>query len=156
MLIAATTTHATRLAFQQASGTDRELTQQYCIGMDTLRKWRHRTTVHEASHTAHRLQTTLNAAQEELVIYLRTQLLPRLGHSRFPRPPKPDGECKPFKAYEPGYVHVKYLPLMQDEDKRRNVFVVIDRQPAGYSLLSSNTSGSIRQSPLNRTGFGGG
>ena len=131
---------------QQASGTDRELTQQYGIGMDTLRKWRHRTAVHEASHTAHRLQATFNAAQEELVIYLRTQLLLRLGNSRFPRPPKPDGERKPFKAYEPGYVHVdvKYLPLMHDEDKRHYVFVAIDRQSAGYSLLSSNTK---RQHP---------
>ena len=40
-----------------------------------MRKWRHRTSVHDLSHTAHRLQTTLNAGQEELVIYLRTQLL---------------------------------------------------------------------------------
>ncbi len=79
MLIAlhknATTTPATRLALQQASGTDRELAQQYGIGLDTVRKWRHRTTVQDASHTPHRLQTTLNAAQEELVVYLRTQLL---------------------------------------------------------------------------------
>ncbi len=27
------------------------------IGLDTVHKWRHRTTVHDASHTAHRLQT---------------------------------------------------------------------------------------------------
>ena len=160
MLIAlhknATTTPATRLALQQASGTDRELAQQYGIGLDTVRKWRHRTTVHDVSHTAHRLQTTLSAAQEELVIYLRSQLLlplddllaavrefieptmsrsaldrllRRRGHSRLPVPPKPDSEHKPFKAYEPGYVHVdvKYLPQMQDEDKRRYVFVAIDR-----------------------------
>ena len=74
MLIAlhknATTTPATRRALQQASSTDRELAQQYGIGLDTVRKWRHRTTVHDASHTPHRLQTTLNAAQEELVVYL--------------------------------------------------------------------------------------
>ena len=160
MLIAlhknATTTPATRRALQQASGTDRELAQQYGIGLDTVRKWRHRTTVHDASHTPHRLQTTLNAAQEELVVYLRTQLLlplddllavvrefiepamsrsaldrllRRRGHSRLPVPAKPDAEHKPFKAYEPGYVHVdvKYLPQMHDEDKRRYVFVAIDR-----------------------------
>ena len=39
MLIAlhknATTTPATRLALQRASGTDRELAQQYGIGVDT-------------------------------------------------------------------------------------------------------------------------
>ncbi len=152
----ATTTPATRLALQQASGTDKELAQQYGIGVDTVRKWRHRSTVQDASHTAHRLQTTLNTAQEELVIYLRTQLLlplddllavirefiepamsrsaldrllRRRGHSRLPVPPKPEAQSKPFKAYEPGYVHidVKYLPQMQDEDKRRYVFVAIDR-----------------------------
>ncbi len=70
----ATTAPATRLALQQASGTDRERAQQYGIGgVDTVRKWRRRSTVQDASHTAHRLQTTLNAAQEELVIYLRTR-----------------------------------------------------------------------------------
>ena len=56
MLIAlhknATTTPAIRLALQQASGTDRELAQQYGIGVDTVRKWRHRSTVQDASHTA--------------------------------------------------------------------------------------------------------
>ncbi len=160
MLIAlhknATTTPATRGALQQASGTNRELAQQYGIGVDTVRKWRGRTTVHDASHTAHRLQTTLNAAQEELVIYLRSQLLlplddllavirefiepamsrsaldrllRRRGHARLPAPAKAQSERKPFKAYEPGYVHVdvKYLPQMQDEDQRRYVFVAIDR-----------------------------
>lgn len=44
----ATTTPATRQALQQASGTDRELAQQYGIGVDTVRKWRRRTSVHDA------------------------------------------------------------------------------------------------------------
>lgn len=52
MLIAlhknATTPPAIRLALQQASGTDRELAQQYGIGVDTVRKWRHRSTVQDA------------------------------------------------------------------------------------------------------------
>ena len=41
--------------------------------------------------------------------------------------PKPKHSA--FKAYEPGYVHidVKYLPQMQDETKRRYLFVAIDR-----------------------------
>lgn len=57
------------------------------------------------------------------------RLLRRRGHSRLPALPKPDSERKPFKAYKPGDVHVdvKYLPQMQDEDKRRYVFVAIDR-----------------------------
>lgn len=35
----------------------------------------------------------------------------------------------PFASYEPGYVHidVKYLPQMADEDRRRYLFVAIDR-----------------------------
>ena len=42
-------------------------------------------------------------------------------------------EAKPthssFKAYEPGYLHIdiKYLPQMADEDRRRYLFVAIDR-----------------------------
>lgn len=152
----ATTTPAIRLALQQSSASDHELARQYGIGLGTVRKWRHRTSVQDASHTAHHLQTTLNAAQEELVIYLRTQLLlplddllavihefieptmsrsaldrllRRRGHSRLPAAARPEHESKPFKAYEPGYVHidVKYLPQMQDENKRRYVFVAIDR-----------------------------
>ena len=160
MLIAlhknATTTPAIRAALRQATGSDYELARQYGLSRDTVRKWRKRQTVHDASHTAHRLQTTLNAGQEELVIYLRTQLLlslddllavvrefiepamsrsaldrllRRRGQSRLPVPAQQPATVKPFKAYEPGYVHidVKYLPQMADERARRYVFVAIDR-----------------------------
>ena len=79
MLIAlhknATTTPATRAAIQRAKGSDYELARQFKVSRDTVRKWRKRETVTDGSHTAHRLQTTLNAAQEALVIYLRTKLL---------------------------------------------------------------------------------
>lgn len=68
----ATTTPAIRLALQQSSTSNQELAAHYGIGLGTVRKWRHRTVVHDVSHTAHHLQTTLNEAQEELVIYLRT------------------------------------------------------------------------------------
>ena len=47
----ATTTPAVRLALQQSSSTGSELAAQYGIGVDTVRKWRHRTSVHDASHT---------------------------------------------------------------------------------------------------------
>ena len=151
-----TTTPANRAAIQSATGSDYELARQFSVTRDTIRKWRKRTTVADASHTPHRLQTTLNAGQEELVIYLRTQLLlplddllavvkefiepgmsrsaldrllRRRGHSRLPVADKPPSTTKPFKAYEPGYVHidVKYLPQMDDESARRYVFVAIDR-----------------------------
>ena len=71
----ATTTPAIRDAIQKSIGSDYELARQFNLSRDTIRKWRKRHTVQDASHTAHRLRTTLNAGQEELVIYLRTQLL---------------------------------------------------------------------------------
>ncbi|MBQ0930621.1 hypothetical protein KAK07_23715 [Ideonella sp. 4Y16] len=70
----ATTTPATRLAIQQAQGTEAELVQRFGVGKFTIRKWRKRTTVEDGSHTPHRLQTTLNVGQEEIVVYLRTHL----------------------------------------------------------------------------------
>lgn len=176
MLIAlhknATTTPATRLALQQASDTDRELAQHYGIDVDTVvRKWRHRSTVQDASHTVHRLQTTLNAAQEKLVIYLRTQLLlplddllavvrefiepsmsrseldrllHRRGHSRLPAPPKPDGEHKPFKAYEPSYVHIDVRYRTRTSAAMR--LLLSTELPAGCSSPSSSTRRQHQQS----------
>jgi hypothetical protein len=46
---------------------------------------------------------------------------------------------KPFKAYEPGYLHVdvKYLPEMADEERRRYLFVAIDRATRLGSLSAS-------------------
>lgn len=61
------------------------------------------------------------------------RLLRRRGCSRLPAPapaPEPQAsESKPFKGYEPGYVHidVKYLPQMADQTSRSYVFVAIDR-----------------------------
>ena len=178
MLIAlhknATTTPAIRAAIQAASGSDYELARQFNVSRDTIRKWRKRDTLQDGSHTAHRLLTTLNSAQEELVIYLRSQLLlplddllavvrefiepgmsrsaldrllRRRGHSRLPTPEK-SPLAKPFKAYEPGYVHidVKYLPQMADESARRYVFVAIDRATRWVfiALKSHKTAAAAR------------
>lgn len=48
-------------------------------------------------------------------------------HTLKPKAPKP--AHKPFKAYEPAYIHidVKYLPQIAYEDRRRYLFVAIDR-----------------------------
>ncbi len=45
------------------------------------------------------------------------------------KPGEPTQPHKAFKNYVPGYLHmdVKYLPQMQDEDKRRYLYVAIDR-----------------------------
>jgi hypothetical protein len=51
------------------------LRQRYGVTAATVRKWQHRTTFHDRSHTARRLQTTLSPAQEAIVVYLRATLL---------------------------------------------------------------------------------
>ena len=62
------------------------------------------------------------------------------GHFRLTASSKPDDEHKPFKAYEPGYVHVdvKYLPQMQAEAQRRYVFVAIERATRWCPSLPSD------------------
>jgi DNA-binding transcriptional regulator YiaG len=66
MLIAlhknATTTPAIRAAIRNAKGSDYGFARQFGVTRDTIRKWGNRESVQEASHTAHWLQTTLNAA----------------------------------------------------------------------------------------------
>ncbi len=57
-----------------ASITDAELARRYGVSKPTIAKWRRRTTVHDESHTAHRLQTTLTPAQECIVVELRKVL----------------------------------------------------------------------------------
>jgi transposase InsO family protein len=152
----ARTTPAIRAEIAASSCSDTELMAQYGVSRDTIQKWRHRESTADLPHTAHRLQTTLNAGQEELVVYLRRQLqlplddllavihefidesltrsalhrlLVRRGVSRLPQPEVQEAQTKKFKAYMPGYVHmdVKYLPQMMDETSRRYVFVAIDR-----------------------------
>ena len=105
--------------------------------------------------------------QEELVVYLRTQLRlplddllavihefiePSMSRSALtrrvslPEPVVPARETKPFKAYEPGYVHVdvKYLPQMRDEQIRRYVFVAIKLERAIRQVRGHNTDCSAK------------
>ncbi|MCK7499001.1 MAG: IS481 family transposase [Comamonadaceae bacterium] len=175
----ATTTPAIRAAIREAKGSDYELAERFAVSRDTIRKWRSREDVQDASHTPHRLQTTLNAAQEELVVYLRTRLrlplddllavirefiepsmsrsaldrlLRRRGHNRLPEPEKPARSHEPFKAYEPGYVHVdvKYLPQMADEKARSYVFVAIDRATRWvFIAIKSHRTAAAARSFLN-------
>src|SRR6056297_1258940 len=161
----ATTTPKIRAAIQASSEPAWVVAERYGISEQTVWKWRNRDSTEDRSHTPHRLQTTLTPAQEAVAVALRrTLLLPlddllavvreflnpnvsrsgldrclrRHGVSRLqdlkPKAPKP--AHKPFKAYEPGYLHIdvnrrsglpKYLPQMADEERRRYLFVAIDR-----------------------------
>jgi hypothetical protein len=68
--------------------------------------------------------------------------VPRLQELK-PKAPKP--AHKPFKAHEPGYlgVDVKCLPPIADEDRRRYLFVAIDR--AIPDMLLSDDHGRIAE-----------
>lgn len=153
----ATTTPAIREAIRKSDEPIDVLAARHGQSRDTIIKWKHRESTEDRSHTPHQLRKTLNDGQEALVLYLRTTLLlplddllavvrefiaPEMSRSALDRmlrrhgvsklPKEPEAEpapSKPFKAYEPGFVHidVKYLPQMQDEDKRRYAFVAIDR-----------------------------
>lgn len=144
-----------------SKASDKALAKELGVSVDTVRRWRKRDDVHDHSHTAHRLQTTLSAAQEVVVVVLRRLLLlplddllvvtreflsPNSSRSGIDRCLRRHGiarladlipkaehggqeKPKPFKSYEPGFVHVdiKYLPQMPNETSRRYLFVAIDR-----------------------------
>ena len=154
----ARTTPAVRAEIAASTDSAAILAQRYNVTVSTVNKWRSRTTFEDRSHTAHRLQTTLSPAQISIVVHLRKALMlplddllavtreflcpavSRSGLSRClrrhgvgsldaMRPPVIRAPHKPFKSYQPGYLHmdVKYLPQMADETKRRYLFVAIDR-----------------------------
>lgn len=158
------TTAPARGAYIQASDkTMCELARELGVSEDTIRRWKQRDTMEDRSDTAHNLQTTLNREQEALVAVLRRTLgltlddlvtvtrefvYPGASRSGLHRRLKRHGLSRPsaeiidkisrksFKDYEPGFIHidVKYLPRMADEDKRRYLFVAIDRATQGAGL----------------------
>jgi transposase-like protein len=132
------------------------LAERFGTTEQTIYKWRHRDSVHDRGHTAHRLQTTLTPAQEavalrktllvsldDLLAVVREFLNPNASRAELGRYLRRHDvgnlrdlkakEARPkhsgFKAYEPRYIHidVKYLPKMADEKSRRYLFVAIDR-----------------------------
>ena len=156
----ARTTPAVRAQLAASTEPVAVLAKRFNLAPNTVRKWQARTDFNDRSHTAHNLQTTLNSAQEHIVVYLRKKLLLPLDDllnvtARVPMPRgcrDPDStdayedtvsanlremtrtsDGKPkyqrFKDYPIGYVHIdiKYLPQMPDENKRKYLFVAIDR-----------------------------
>ena len=174
----ATTTPKVRAAIQASPEPAWMVAERYGISEQTVWKWRTRDTVHDRSHTAHRLQTRLTPAQEAVAVELRKTLLlplddllavvreflnPRVsrsgldrclrrhgvGNLRAIKPKSTKPAHKPFKAYEPGYVHVdvKYLPQMADEERRRYLFVAIDRATrwAFVRIYTAKTAANARR-----------
>ncbi|RZU99603.1 IS481 family transposase [Spiribacter vilamensis] len=91
------------------------------------------------------LRRTLRRPLDDLLAVTREFIHPALSRSALDRCLRRNGvarladlapaepceavKAKPFKAYEPGYIHIdyKYLPQMPDESGRRYLFVAIDR-----------------------------
>jgi transposase len=70
----ATTTPRIRAEIQASVEPMTVLAQRFGVSVSTIARWKKRTSVEDASHTPHRLQTTLTPAQEAIVLALRTTL----------------------------------------------------------------------------------
>ena len=129
----ARTTPAIRAEMAQSPDSVATLARRYSVSESTARKWKSRDTFTDASHTPHRLQTTLTAAQEAIVVELRKMLLLPLddllavtreficaqatrsgldrclrrhgvGNLNALKPKQPAQPHKAFKSYEPGFI----------------------------------------------------
>jgi hypothetical protein len=70
----ARTSPAVREQIRQSSASHAELARRYGVSVQTIRKWRRRDSPVDGSHRPKRLQTTLDGAQEDLVVGLRIAL----------------------------------------------------------------------------------
>ncbi len=70
----ARTSPAIREQIRQSSASNAELARRYGVSVQTIRKWRLRDSPVDGSHRPKRLQTTLDGAQEDLLIGLRIAL----------------------------------------------------------------------------------
>ena len=150
----ARTTPAVRAEIAASPEPVARLAERYGVSEDTVRKWKSRTDFNDASHTAHRLQTTLTPVQERIVVELRKSLLlplddllavtreflcPDVSRSGLDRclrrhgvgnlsalkPATPATPHKPFKAYEPGYLHMDIKYLPQMADETRRRYLFV-------------------------------
>ncbi len=142
----ATTTPRIRALIQASDEPQTVLARRFGVSVETIARWKHRDSVEDRSHTAHRLQTTLTPGQEAIVVYLRRALLLSLddllavtraflcpevsrsgldrclrrhgvGTLRTLRPAPAKASVAPFKAYTPGFVHVDVKYLPQMLDE---------------------------------------
>ena len=71
----ARTTPAIRRELRESPLSIAELARRYGLSKPTVRKWRRRADTADRSHCPQRLQTTLSAPQEAIVVALRQTLL---------------------------------------------------------------------------------
>ena len=69
------TTQKVRAAIEASTEPASALAERFGTSEQTICKWRHGNSVHDRSHTSHRLQTTLTPARETVAVVLRRTLL---------------------------------------------------------------------------------
>lgn len=152
----ARTTPAVRAEIQAApaSVTTESLAARYGVHVNTIRKWRRRSTVEDRSHRAHNLHATLAPEMEEIVVELRRTLLlsiddllvlvkeliePKMSRSALGRmldrhgvsnlrdlvPAEETPAPKKFKKYDPGYVHVDVKYLPKMADETARKYLYV-------------------------------
>jgi len=150
----ATTTPKVRAAIQASTEPASALAERFGTTEQTVYKWKHRDTVHDRSHTPHRLQTTLTPAQEAVAVVLRKTLLVSIddllavvreflnpevsrsgldrclrrhgvGNLRDLQAQDPRPKHRAFKAYEPGYLHVDVKYLPQMADETSRRYLFV-------------------------------
>ena len=150
----ATTTPKVRAAIQASTEPASALAERFGTTEQTVYKWKHRDSVHDRSHTPHRLQTTLTPAQEAVAVVLRKTLLVSIddllavvreflnpdvsrsgldrclrrhgvGNLRDLQAKSPRPQHKAFKAYEPGYLHVDVKYLPQMADETSRRYLFV-------------------------------
>lgn len=150
----ARTTPAVRAEIAASKESVSALARRFGVTPPTIYKWRSRDNVHDLSHTAHRLQTTLTPAQEAIVVQLRKMLLLPLddllavtreflckevsrsgldrclrrhgvGNLSALKPVSPKAPHKGFKSYEPGYCHMDIKYLPQMADERTRRYLFV-------------------------------
>ena len=154
----AATTPKARAAIQASAESASTLAERFGTTEQTVYKWKHRDTVHDRSHTPHRLQTTLTPAQEAVAVALRTTLLVSIddllavvreflnpnvsrsgldrclrrhgvGNLRNMRAKSARSKHKAFKAYEPGFLHVDVKYLPQMADETSRCYLFVAIDP---------------------------
>ncbi len=150
----ARTTPAVRAEIASSSDSAAVLAHRLGLSQATVYKWKHRDSVVDRSHTAHRLQTTLTPAQEAIVVQLRkTLLLPLddllavtrefictkatrsgldrclrrhgVGNLNALKPQTAAPAHKTFKAYDPGFIHIDIKYLPQMADEKRRRYLFV-------------------------------
>lgn len=150
----ARTNYLIRRKIQSSSEPINTLARKFGISWLTVKKWRQRDTFEDKSSRPHRLRTTLNQEQEDLILFERKKFkktveeiyftlenqtpnlyplkiyrcLVRYGLSVLPEElVRAERRIRKFRKYTIGYLHIDTLYTPKINKKRWYVFTCIDR-----------------------------